>query len=618
VKRENFVALVSKIVIIAVLVLGSCEMGPDEQGIKALVLVPRNTGANYYLMSDVIEEYGWQVTHTGVSDTIMPCPWFASHGTLYPIVRDLPVEEITNIADYDCLIIPPSAGNAAPIPNSNQDLLESKDALLLIRRAAYFDMPVFATCAGVRVLAAADVVHGRFIVGSPRFRSEYTAAGANYIGRPRNDNPPTIDGNIITSARGQYYNYANVMAIATVVEGNQPRGSKNAVDAEYIVARDMSGDDEDVVWAKTYGGCGADGGRAMCHGSDGGYLIVGYTFAPGSKDADMLTIKTDSEGDIVWSKRFGGSGSDYANACLDVGNGYLVLGYTTSFGQGSKDVYLVRLDSEGNEMWTRTYGGVSWDVGTALCEAGEMQYYVCGFTQSFGWGEEDLYLIKIDAMGNELWSKTLGGFRLDMANSIHAAPDGGCVIGATSGSYSGNTDFFLTGIDASGEQQWRQSYSATGEHGHDFDWCKNSAPAGDGGFFVTGYSDCNDMMDVVVIKADAAGNEQWLTSFGDKPFYDYGNAVIQTGDGGCLMAGITKFMKQPAGHDRRTYSNRIFLARLGPNGGVVWEKKVGGMGSDWANAIEMLEDGRCVVLGHTTDGFAGSIDACLIKVEISE
>jgi hypothetical protein len=149
-------------------------MGPDEQGIKALVLVPRNTGANYYLMSDVIEEYGWQVTHTGVSDTIMPCPWFASHGTLYPIVRDLPVEEITNIADYDCLIIPPSAGNAAPIPNSNQDLLESKDALLLIRRAAYFDMPVFATCAGVRVLAAADVVHGRFIVGSPRFRSEYT------------------------------------------------------------------------------------------------------------------------------------------------------------------------------------------------------------------------------------------------------------------------------------------------------------------------------------------------------------------------------------------------------------------------------------------------------------
>lgn len=614
-KKVSLISLISQIAAIAMVILSACGRVSDNEGVSALVLVPNNTGANYYLMADVIEEYGWKVTHTGVYDTMVPCPWFATHGTLYPIIRDLRLEDIHNISDYDCLIIAPSPGNAAPVRDPNQDLLESTDALMLIKRAAYFGLPVYATCAGVRVLAAADVVQGRFIVGAPRFRAEYTAAGANYIGRPRNDNPPTIDGNIITSARGQYYNYANVMAIATVIEANQPNGIKNDVRTDYILANDVSGHDEDVVWAKTYGGSGADGGRAMCLDSDGGCLIVGYTFAPGSKDADMLAVKVNAEGNLVWSKRFGGIGSEYGNACLNTGDGYLVLGYTTSFGQGSKDIFLVRLDTEGNELWSKTYGGVSWDVGTAICQAGQQQYYVCGFTQSRGWGEEDLYLIKIDAQGNEIWSKTFGGYRLDMANSINATPDGGCVIGATSGSYSGNTDFLLMAIDATGEQQWRQVYSARGEHGHDFDWCRNSAAASNGGFFLTGYSDCNDMMDVVVIKADAAGNEEWLTSFGNKPFYDYGNAVRETEDGGCLMVGISKYMKQPTDDARRTYSNRIFLARLDSQGGVLWEKHVGGLRSDWANAVEVMDDGSYLVLGHTTDGLSGSIDVCLMKIE---
>ena len=108
---KNFFCL---IIILAIAV--SCAV-EKQQGINALVLLPANTGANYYLLSDVIEEYGWQVTHTGVSDTILPCPWFASHGTLYPIVRDLRLEDIDNINEYDCLIIAPSPGNAAPVPH---------------------------------------------------------------------------------------------------------------------------------------------------------------------------------------------------------------------------------------------------------------------------------------------------------------------------------------------------------------------------------------------------------------------------------------------------------------------------------------------------------------------
>lgn len=599
--------------IVAIVLAASC-VSEKKQGINALVLVPSNTGANYYLMSDVIEEYGWRITHTGVFDTIMPCPWFASHGTLYPIISDIELGDITDVSEYDCLIIPPSTGNAAPIPNSNADVIGSNEALALIRRAAYYGLPVYSTCAGVRVLAAADVVRGKFIVGSPRFRDEYIAAGANYVGRPQNDNPPTIDGNIITSARGQYYNYANVMAIATVIENNQDRGSKDISNTDYIVVNDPKYIAEDLAWAKTYGGAGADGGRAFCQDPDGGYLIVGYTFAPGSNDADMLVIRTDENGNMVWSKRFGGRGTEYGNACLNIEDGYLLLGYTTSFGKGSKDIYLVRLDKDGEEVWSRTYGGVSWDVGTALCEAGENHYFVCGFTHSFGWGEEDIYLIKIDQDGNEIWSETYGGFRLDMANSIHATPDGGCVIGASSGSYSANTDFFLTKINAKGEQQWVQSYSATGEHGHGFDWCKNASPTSDGGCVITGYSDCNDMMDAVVIKTDTGGNEQWLTSFGNKPFYDYGNAVWQTNDGGYVMAGITKSMKEPTDDNRKTYNNDIYLVKLDAGGNILWDRSFGGPGAEWANAIRVAQDGGFLVLGHTDAGAWGSQDVCLLCI----
>ena len=597
--------------------ISACDSRPGKQGVNALLLVPRNAGANYYLMRDVIEEYGWNVIHTGVLDTITPCPWFAKHGTVYPFIPDVRLADITDVRNYDCLIMTPSAGNAAPIKNSHGDILESPLALTLIKRADYYGLAVFSMCAGVRVLAAADIVRDNFIVGAPRFREEYVAAGANYVGRPRNDNPPTIDGNIVTSARGQTYNYANVMAIATVIESNQGKGSKRFSPRDYISVSSVNYSHEDIVWAKCYGGSGADGGRAFCETPDGGYLVVGYTFAPGAGDADMLVLKTDANGDLTWSKRFGGAGTEYANACLALDDGYLILGYTTSLGAGSKDVYVVRLDREGNDVWSKTYGGKSWEVGAALCRADDENYYISGFTHSFGVGEEDIYLIKIDNDGKKIWSKRFGGFRIDMANSIHSTPDGGCLLGATSGSYSTNTDFLLMKIDTTGLREWTNTYSATGTHGHGFDWCKSTSVTTDGGIIMTGYSDCNDMMDVVVVKTDDTGDEQWLRTLGNNPFYDYGNAICQF-DEDYIVAGITKSMTEPSDTSRKTYDNDIYLAKLDARGNLIGEQTIGGIGSDWANAILVDRAQNILVCGHTENGTTGSLDVCLLKVNVSD
>ena len=593
------------------LIFVSCAVERDG-GINVLILTPENLGANYYLLRDVVDEYGWGVTHVGVSDSIAPCPWFADHGEVFSLVPEKRAEDLRDISGYDCLMIAPSTGNAAPVEYPVGDIIESPDALRLIRQATYYGLAVFATCVGVRALAAADVINGRFIVGSPRFRQEYIEAGANYVGRPRNDNPPTIDGNIVTCARGQYYNYANVMAVATVIENNQDRGHKASLGAEYISTESVDFDQDAVVWARNYGGSGADGARALCMTKDGGFLIVGYTFAPGTPDADLLVVKTDADGGLVWSRRFGGAGTEYGNACAAADDGYLVLGYTTSFGAGSKDFYLLKIDDDGNEVWSKTFGGRSWDVGTALCRAESGHYYICGFTNSFGYSEEDIHLIKIDARGDTIWSRTFSGWRLDMANSVHPTADGGCVISASSGSQSANTDFYLAKISAEGEREWSGSYNAVGEHGHGFDWCKGSSPATDGGWILTGYSDCNDMMDIVVVKTDSAGNEQWLTSFGDKPFYEYGNAICVTGDGSYVVVGMTKKMVKPTALNNRTYNNDIYVAEINAEGTVVLQRKIGGSGAEWVNAVLVGHDGDLFMAGHS-DGADGSFDVLFVK-----
>lgn len=604
-------------VCLIILMLVSCAPRHDN-GINVLILTPRNLGANYYLLRDVIEEYGWNVTHTGVLDSILACPWFASHGQVYPLLPDARIEDLEDIEYYDGLIIAPSTGNAAPVEHPVGDIIDSPEALRLIRRAAYYGLPVSATCAGVRALAAADIIQGRFIIGSPRFRQEYIDAGANYIGRPRNDNPPTIDGNIITSARGQYYNYANMMAVATVIESNQNRGHKGSLTAGYIEEKDVDFDQGEVVWAKNYGGGSADGARASCTTSDGGILLVGYTFAPGEPDADILVIKTDAGGDMIWARRFGGMGTEYGNACTETADGFMVLGYTTSFGAGSKDFYLLKIDHDGNEMWSKTFGGKSWDVGTAICGTGDKHFYVCGYTHSFGFSEEDIYLLKIDAVGNTVWSETYSGWRIDMANTVHATEDGGCVITASSGSFSSNTDFYLAKIDSAGNREWSQYYNAPGEHGHGFDWCKGSSPAADGGWILTGYSDCNDMMDVVVVKTDSLGNEEWLTSFGNKPFYEYGNAVCKVGTDGYVVVGITKEMVGPTEDDKRNYNNDLYVTGLDTEGSIIWEKAIGRHGAEWANTVHIGSTGDLFVAGHSDGGAAGSLDFLLVKIKGSE
>ncbi|MEW5922852.1 MAG: DJ-1/PfpI family protein [Candidatus Zixiibacteriota bacterium] len=578
----------------------------NDSKIDILLLVSRNYGANYFLYRDLYDQYGWNVTHAGVLKEIPACPPYYYRYKVPVMVPDIMTSEIKDVAKYEGIAIMPSTGVFSPVPFD--EFINDRPTLQLITTAVQKNIPVISSCAGSRVLAAADVIKGKTIIGNPEFKAECEAAGATVVDK---DHPPLFEGSIITTARGMYYSVANCMALATAIEERQPKGKHPEYpDKEFIFSDVVNFAKDTIVWGQTFGGFAADGAQAFCETENGGFLIVGYTFSHGTGDADILVVKTDAEGKKVWTKTYGGAGTEYGYGCLPVEDGYIITGYTTSYGSGSKDVYLIKADTKGNEVWSKTFGGASWDVGAAVAKTDDGGLIVCGFTQSSGNGEEDVYLIRTDAKGNEIWSKTFGEERSEMGNSVYASGDGGFIIGATTGTTKGgNSDFYLIKTDADGNAQWSKKYATNGSYGHGFDWCSSMCPTKDGGYIMAGYSDCEDIMNAHAIRVDSQGNEIWSKSFGNSKFYDYAYSVRNSRDGGYIVGGTTKSVDST-----KIYNNDFYLVKLDAVGNIARQQVIGGAGLEWGAQVRETENGDIIIVGQTNDRNSESFDVCMIKV----
>jgi hypothetical protein len=151
-----------------------------------------------------------------------------------------------------------------------------------------------------------------------------------------------------------------------------------------------------MQWSKTFGGRGDDGGYSVQQTSDGGYIIVGYTTSYGAGGYDVYLIKVDANGNMQWSKTFGGRGDDGGLSVQQTRDGgYIIVGSTESFGSGGYDVYLIKVDANGNMQWSKTFGGRGDDWGRSVQQTRDGGYIIVGWTRSFGSGESDVYLIKL-------------------------------------------------------------------------------------------------------------------------------------------------------------------------------------------------------------------------------
>ena len=187
---------------------------------------------------------------------------------------------------------------------------------------------------------------------------------------------------------------------------------------------------------------------------DGGFALAGYTMSMGG-NPDFLLVRTDSFGNMLWTKTYDGTSYDVAYSVVLTGDGgFALAGYTMSMG-GNPDFWLVRTDSSGNMLWTKTYGGTSYDVAYSVVLTGDGGFALAGYTMSMG-GNPDFLLVRTDSSGNMLWTKTYGGTNYDVALSVVLTGDGGFALAGYTMSLGGNPDFWLVRTDSSGNMLWSQ------------------------------------------------------------------------------------------------------------------------------------------------------------------
>jgi len=353
------------------------------------------------------------------------------------------------------------------------------------------------------------------------------------------------------------------------------------------------------------GGTADDIGRSIIATADGGYAIGGYTQSYGAGSNDVYLIKTNSQGQVQWTKTYGGSGSEYIwHLRQTADSGYILGAWTSTWGAGNLDMLLIKTDVSGNVQWARTYGGTNREFTLDVHQTADGGYIATGYTQSYGAGGFDMYVVKTDALGNLLWCKTIGSATGDYARAMQPMSDGGyLIVGYTDGYGAGLNDVFAVKLDAAGNYQWAKTYGGTNN-----DYGFTVVATADGGFAIAGYTTSYGTAgaDSYLIRADSVGNLLWTATYGGSSS-DYVYNLIQTADGGFALLGNT-------GSYGLGLSD-VFLVKTTNTGVLDWARLYGGTNYDYAIGCLQASDGGLLLSGYARSFGAGNYDVYLIKTD---
>jgi hypothetical protein len=307
-------------------------------------------------------------------------------------------------------------------------------------------------------------------------------------------------------------------------------------------------------------------GRSVQQTTDGGYIITGYTRISDRSNYNALLIKTKSDGNVEWKKNFGGADEDRGMDSLQTSDGgYIIAGYTKSKGNGNEDVWIIKTDSKGETIWDRTFGGPNDDRGLSVDKTRDGGYIISGTTASFGAGNYDVWLIKTDSRGNKIWDKTFGGQGSDGGVSIQTLEDDGYILtGWTEHTNIADRNVFLIKTDSNGNQIWEKSFGELGN-------CEGNSirQTTDGGYIIAGGIEVgtDKKMDALLIKTDSEGKIVWNNIFGGEG-RDEGYFAFQTIDEGYIIIG----------DNSTTALNKCKIALIKTNsmGEESWNKTFGG------------------------------------------
>ena len=323
------------------------------------------------------------------------------------------------------------------------------------------------------------------------------------------------------------------------------------LDSGYVVAGSTSGFGDgmsdvyltkisktgNVIWQQAIGGAGVEKGNSVIQTPDSGFAVVGYTNSSGNGGYDVYLVRTDKNGKVLWAKTYGGTDWDFGNSIIRTKNGdYVIAGSTYSYGNGNEDVYLVKTDSTGKQLWDLPFGGASEDEAKSVAESTDGGYFITGYTKSFGNGNEDVYLLKTDSDGSLQWTKTYGGAAEDIGSEGKQTRDGGYIVIASTKSFETGKyfDYWLLKTDSVGDTL---NYWTRRESAKDDKYATSVCQTYDGGYIFTGHVGISNF-DIFLFKTDASGWWQNYRTYGGT---DVENAfsVKQTFDSGYVVVGTT-------------------------------------------------------------------------------
>jgi len=358
----------------------------------------------------------------------------------------------------------------------------------------------------------------------------------------------------------------------------------------------------------TFGGINNDIGTSICNTDNDGLLIVGSTRSFGAGSEDIYSILLDSKFNIIWTKTYGYVHSDNIRKVISIPDGYILAGDVWDIGMARTELYIQKISRDGDLLWRKGFGTHYNERGFDILHSSDNYFYLLGYSRGYDL-KGDIFMVKTDTSGNEIWRNTYGFDNDDYAMDIVENENNDIVIVGTKNGFftdvhanyaKHDADIVMLTIDSSGQEL---SNSIIGGSEHDFGY--GILNAEDDTYYISGSSQTfsNGKFDMFLAQTDNSGNIIWQNNFGGQN-YEYCVSMCYGSIDELYLVGTSKSYSSSAD---------IYVVKTDLSGNEIWSLAIGGPYIDNGNSIIPTEDGGCYVVGNTQNE-SGFSDMLLLKI----
>lgn len=361
-----------------------------------------------------------------------------------------------------------------------------------------------------------------------------------------------------------------------------------------------------IDWNRTYGASvNNELGERMIATSDGGMIVVSNDCGTGN-DSQVWLMKLDSDGEILWENTFGGDGYDWGYGICEAGSdGYYIIGGTESY-DNCREVWLTKVNSTGTTLWSETYGTPYNDEGYDIVAMEDGGCVIAGYTDPLGDRKTDEWVLRVDADGDTLWTYSLAYAKDERAYSVHLDASGNIIVTGATGSNSDTRDITVVSLSDEGAENYVKIFNVGNT-----DFGNKAFPTSDGGMVIAGQTEgidsgSTDFYQAIAMKLTAAGEQSWITPSGISYWHDYGFDVCEIVDERIVLAGISK--------NAVSYLSDGYVVEYEKTGEVLDSMAIGDSSSyEWLNDVCLLADGSFAVLGFYDPRDGTGRDVWIVK-----